>query len=130
MRPWDGAATGPNPEADPAADPEAAMQRTVLLSPEERGQLEQITKSDPKAYRRERAAALLKIAAGEDAAQVARTGLVRRRKPEPVYRWVDRFGEEGLDGLTLQPGRRREPALFSPGHGTGGRVRRAATSAC
>ena len=128
MRPWDGAATGPNPAADPAADPAAAMQRTVLLSPEERGQLEQITKSDPKPYRRERAAALLKIAAGEVAAQVARTGLLRRRKPETVYRWLDRFEEEGLAGLTLQPGRGRKPALFPPVHGAGGRARGAAPS--
>ena len=88
------------------------MQRTVILSPDERAQLEQITKSDPKPYRRERAAAFLKIAAGEIAAQVARTGLLRRRKPETVYRWLDRFEQEGLAGLTLQPGRGRKPALF------------------
>jgi hypothetical protein len=104
------------------------MQRTVVLSPEDRGQLEWITKSDPKPYRRERAAALLKIAAGEVAAQVARTGLLRRRKPETVYRWLDRFEQAGLAGLTLQPGRGRKPALFPPVQGAGGGARRAAPS--
>ncbi len=121
MQPREGAATAP--------EPEEVMQRTVVLSPDERAQLEQITKSDPKPYRRERAAALLKIAAGEVAAQVARTGLLRRRKPETVYRWLDRFEQEGLAGLTLQPGRGRKPALFPPVHGTGGGARGAAPSA-
>lgn len=113
MRPWDGAATAPDPEEER----EAAMQRTVVLSPEDRGQLEWITKSDPKPYRRERAAALLKIAAGEVAAQVARTGLLRRRKPETVYRCLPlarplRAG--GLGWLDLTAGTRAQAGAFPP----------------
>ncbi len=69
---------------------------------------ERMVKSDPKAYRRERAAALLKIAAGHPAARVAREGLLRPRKPDTVYAWCDRFSEAGVAGLTIRPGRGRQ----------------------
>ena|SRR3712207_2457556 len=81
VQPREGAATAP--------EPEEVMQRTVVLSPDERAQLEQITKSDPKPYRRERAAALLKIAAGAVAGPVARAGLRGGRPPENAHRSVD-----------------------------------------
>jgi Helix-turn-helix domain len=82
--------------------------RELILSDTERAQLAQVLTSDPKAYRRERAAALLKIAAGQPAAQVARHGLLRRRKPDTVYAWMDRYLDAGLAGLTIRPGRGRK----------------------
>jgi hypothetical protein len=82
--------------------------RLLILSAAEREQLARIVKSDPKAYRRERAAALLKIAAGQSAARVARAGLLRPRKPDTVYAWCDRFLEAGVAGLTIRPGRGRK----------------------
>lgn len=67
----------------------------------------------PQPYRRERAAALLKIAAGASASAVARSGLLRPRKPETVATWVKRYQSDGLAGLTIRSGRGRKPA-FSP----------------
>ena len=88
-------------------------QRSLLLSERERDALLHMRDHDPKPYRRERAAALLKVADGIPAAQVARGGLLRRRKPDTVYAWLDRFQEAGIAGLALRPGRGRKPA-FSP----------------
>src|SRR5712692_3368543 len=81
-----------------------------------------MAKRDPKPYRRERATALLKIAAGQPAAVVARSGLLRPRDPDTVYSWLDRYEQDGLAGLTIAPGRGRQPAFFSPAvqHAGGG----------
>lgn len=87
--------------------------RELVLREDERVALEGVVRSDAKPYRRERAAALLKIAAGQPAAVVARTGLLRPRKADTVYRWLDRYEQAGLAGLTITPGRGRKPA-FSP----------------
>jgi len=87
--------------------------RTVYLSEEERAPLERMVKVDAKPYRRERAAAILQVAAGTTAATVARRGLLRRREAETVCRWLDRFEEDGGAGWTLRAGRGRQPA-FSP----------------
>ena len=88
--------------------------RELFLSAPERADLERLARTDPKPYRRERAAALLKIAAGEVAAEVARSGLLRPRDPDTVYSWLDRYQADGLAGLTIRPGRGRKPAFFSP----------------
>ncbi len=88
--------------------------RELQLSAEERAELEQMARTDPKPYRRERAAALLKIAAGQVAAAVARSGLLRPRDPDTIYSWLDRYAQDGIAGLTIAPGRGRKPAFFSP----------------
>ena len=87
--------------------------RQLVLSEQQRHALLRMRDLDPKPYRRERAAALLKVADGTPAAQVARHGLLRRRKPDTLYAWLDRFQEAGIAGLALRPGRGRKPA-FSP----------------
>jgi transposase len=86
--------------------------RTVCLTDDERQQLERMARLDPKPYRRERAAAILKVAAGEVAYQVAQHGLLRPRDPDTVYGWLDRFEQDGIAGLTIAPGRGRKPAFF------------------
>jgi Helix-turn-helix domain len=86
--------------------------RTVYLEDAQREQLERMARSDPKPYRRERAAAILKVAGGQVAYRVAREGLLRRRDPDTVYGWLDRFELEGVAGLTIAPGRGRKPAFF------------------
>ena len=88
--------------------------RELLLSAPERADLERLARTDPTPDRRERAAALLKIAAGEVAAEVARSGLLRPRDPDTVYSWLDRYQADGLAGLTIRPGRGRKPGFFSP----------------
>lgn len=87
--------------------------RELLLTDEQRQQLRHLRDHAPKAYLRERAAALLKIADGMAAALVARQGLLRPRKPDTVYAWLDRFQAAGIDGLQVRAGRGRKPA-FSP----------------
>src|SRR5260370_11110549 len=87
---------------------------TVTLTPEQEQELRRSRDTGPKPYQRERAAALLKIAAGVSATAVARRGLLRPRRPETVWQWVERFTAHGVAGLlTIRPGRGRKPA-FSP----------------
>lgn len=91
------------------------MPKTIqlVLTEPERQTLEAARDHHPKAYMRERAAALLKIADGMPAAQVARQGLLKRREPDTVYRWVQRWRTLGIAGLRVQAGRGRK-AAFSP----------------
>jgi transposase len=87
---------------------------TILqLSAQEREALEQMRDQHPKGYARERAAALLKIADGASATQVAYGGLLKRRYPHAVCEWVRRYKAEGIEGLLMRGGRGRKPA-FSP----------------
>ena len=72
-----------------------AQPRTLTLTPEQRAYLEQVRDRDKRPYLRERAAALLKIADGASALQVARTGLLKPRKPDTLYRWLNGFQEQG-----------------------------------
>jgi hypothetical protein len=88
--------------------------RRVSLRPDEKSALERVRDTDSRAYVRERAAALLKVADGLKAAQVARERLLRPRQEDTVYAWLDRFENEGMAGLIVRPGRGRKPA-FSPG---------------
>ena len=69
-------------------------------------------KGEP-AYLRERATALLKIHEGFSPHEVARRGLLKKRKPDTVYAWLRRYSEHGICGLFHKPGRGRRPA-FSP----------------
>jgi hypothetical protein len=89
------------------------MTRIFQLTDDERQALRQLRDSAPQPYLRERAAALLKVDAGRSAAWVARQGLLRQRKPDTVYAWLDRLLLDGIAGLRIQPGRGRKPA-FSP----------------
>src|SRR5687768_8857982 len=87
--------------------------RPLALSAAETAALVHLRDHAPKAYLRERAAALLKVAGGQPAAAVARSGLLRPRAADTVYAWLNRFTAAGVAGLTIQPGRGRKPA-FSP----------------
>lgn len=78
----------------------------------ELAELEEIRDTHSKAYMRERAAALLKIAGGESGRQVALHGLLKRRSPDTVYAWFHRYCEEGIEGLEIREGRGRKPAYF------------------
>src|SRR5438045_399659 len=89
--------------------------RQLVLTEEQRLQLAHLRDASPKPYLRERAAALLKIASGLPAAQVARSGLLRHRQPDTVYRWLNSFQAQGIEGLMVKPGAGRKPAYsFSP----------------
>jgi transposase len=83
------------------------------LTPEQRAELEQVRDRHPKPYLRERAAALLKIAEGQTAGQVAHQGLLKERYQRTVRKWLKRYRSDGLVGLMIKAGRGRKPA-FSP----------------
>ena len=85
----------------------------ITLSLEARQELETLVKVADKAYLRERAAAILKIADGMSANQVAQKGLLQTRQVDTVCEWVHRYQLEGIDGLYIRAGRGRKPA-FSP----------------
>lgn len=87
--------------------------RTIQVSEEERAALETMRRRDPKPYLRERASAILKIADGLSAHWVACHGLLRKRNPDRVYEWLNRYEAHGIEGLHIKPGRGRKPA-FSP----------------
>lgn len=73
--------------------------RTLSLSAAQRAELEQARDHDQRPYLRERAAALLKIADGQSVCAVAAHGLLRRRQPETVTAWLNRYQAEGFAGL-------------------------------
>jgi transposase len=85
----------------------------LVLTPAERAELERRRDTATKPHERERAAALLKVADGASPSQVARDGLLRRRRRGTVYEWIRRFRNEGLAALSIRKGRGRKPA-FSP----------------
>ena len=75
-----------------------ATPHRLELTPTARAELEAIRDTATEPYRRERAAARLKIADGIPAAVVARTGLLRPRQPDTVYRWLHRYRTAGIAG--------------------------------
>src|SRR5258708_39541202 len=91
------------------------------LSATARTALERLCHTATQPYLRERAAAILTVAAGQSATRVARAGLLQPRKGETGWRGLARYRAEGGPGLTIRPGRRRKPALFPSADRRGGR---------
>ena len=86
---------------------------TLSLTPRQRRALARVRDRSPVAHLREKAAAVLKVAAGWQVQDVARFGLLRPRSRHTVAAWVARYRARGLAGLRVRPGRGRKPA-FSP----------------
>ncbi len=85
----------------------------LVLRDTQRRELDVARRTHPKAYVREKAAAILKVADGQAIRQVALSGLLRQRHPETVSDWIRDYQRQGLTGLQVQAGRGRKPA-FSP----------------
>ena len=102
--------------------------RQLVLNPTERQELVQMRDYARQPYLRERAAALLKIADGMPAALVARQGLLRPRRPDTVYEWLDRYQATGSAGMKVHPGRGRKSAFSPSAHDGGSGPHRIATS--
>lgn len=83
----------------------------LTINHKERKSLRHILNRDCKPYRRERAAAILKIASGDSPHSVAKGGLLKERDPDTVYRWLKAFAQRGIDGLT-QKERKRPSRLI------------------
>lgn len=82
----------------------------VELSDDEQTALQRIRDTDPHPYVRERAAAILKMAEGRSARDVAYHGLLKRRYHETPAQWYRRYCQEGAAGLHVHPGRGRKPS--------------------
>lgn len=98
----------------------------LVLSESERLELEGLRDHHAKAYMRERAAAVLKVADGQSIREVARVGLLRRRHAETVCQWLQRYRAEGASGLLIREGRGRKPSFSPPVSKRRGRARRVA----
>lgn len=88
-------------------------QRRIVLSEAQRQELQRLRDAAPKAYLRERAAAILLVADGRPAAAVARSGLLRYRKADTVYDWLNRYMSEGIKGLQIRDGRGRKQRMHA-----------------
>ncbi len=84
----------------------------INLTAAEREELEMMRDTHSKAYLRERAAAILKIADGQSGLQISQAGLLKPRDPDTIYRWVHRYQQEGIAGLKIRSGRGRKPVYF------------------
>lgn len=71
----------------------------VSLTEEQRHELQQARDHHPKPYVRERCAAILFIADGKSPHWVAVHGVLKPRKPDTVYRWINWYQTQGLAGL-------------------------------
>jgi hypothetical protein len=92
------------------------MTTRLSLTPAQHAALVDLRDHAPQPYLRERAAGLLKVAAGAAVAAVAAvaaTGLLQPRQPETLSCWIARYRAGGLAGLTIRAGRGRKP-VFSP----------------
>lgn len=85
----------------------------ITLTDAQHQELQQVRDQHPKAYLRERAAAVLKVAAGELVQHVAQQGLLKRHEPETVRLWIDTYLQHGVAGWRIKAGRGRKPK-FSP----------------
>ena len=84
--------------------------RELKLNHTERQTLEEMRDHHPKAYLREKAAALLKIGQGYSVNWVAQYGLLKARKWETVARWLNGYQAQGLGSLYVAAGRGRKAA--------------------
>ena len=84
----------------------------VRLSEAQQQELRQVRDHHAKAYLRERAAAILKVASGNTLTEVGERGLHKRHEPETVHHWIKRYLEAGLAGLRFKVGSGRKPKFF------------------
>lgn len=66
-----------------------------------------------KPHLRERASAILQVAAGRCGSWVAEHGLLKKRQADSIYRWLNRYEVAGIEGLHNRPGGGR-PAAYEP----------------
>jgi hypothetical protein len=89
----------------------------ITLSDSQRTELLEARDHHPKAYVREKAAAILKIADERlPALEVATHRLLKRRDDNTVRCWLRRYLQGGLANLLVQRGRGRKPAFFPSAH--------------
>ena len=87
--------------------------RYLTLTKEQEKELRKVRDQHPKPYMREKAAILLKIAAGMSPHMASQEGGLKEHHPDTIYKWMDWYQTAGIQRLEVQPGRGRKPA-FSP----------------
>lgn len=87
---------------------------SLRIKVEEKPTLEAAVLSHPKAYVRERACALLKIASGMSQKEVAEKGLLVKRRENTIGGWVKRYMDKGIEGLIDAPRSGRRRSFFPP----------------
>jgi hypothetical protein len=85
----------------------------IQLSEAQRQELLHVRAHHAKAFLRERAAAVLKVADGALVQHVAESGLLKRHEPETLKGWIKQYLSAGLVGWQIKAGRGRKPK-FSP----------------
>jgi transposase len=83
----------------------------LKINHKERKSLRNILNRDCKPYRRERAAAILKIASGQSPHSVAQDGLLKPRDPDTIYSWLKAFGQRGISSLSQKE--RQKPSRLT-----------------
>jgi hypothetical protein len=73
--------------------------RTLTLKSIEEQELIDHRDHDPRPYVRERCSAILKIAEGHSAHRVSQNGLLKARRPDTVYDWLNAYEAGKLAGL-------------------------------
>jgi hypothetical protein len=87
-------------------------QLQIKLSEGQRQELKTARDHHGKAYVREAASAILKVAEGISVRQVAMRGLLKARDPETISRWIANYMQKGIGGLQVEKGRGRKASFF------------------
>jgi hypothetical protein len=87
--------------------------RVIFLTEQQRKELLHTRDHDRLPYMRVKAGAILKVAEGQFIKEVAAQGLHRPFCDDTIRLWIDRYEQEGLEGLRVKAGRGRKP-VFSP----------------
>jgi hypothetical protein len=94
---------------------------TLVLSAQERETLAEVVRTDHRAYLRERASFLLKLADGQTIPWIAAHGLLTVRQRETLYRWRAAYCRGGIEALVMRPrGHRGFPPSAGRTRGHGG----------
>lgn len=97
--------------------------RELILTDEQRSELENVRDHDATPHMRTKATALLLVADGIAAYRITRGLLGKRLDKDSVYTWLDRYEAGGVINLRVQPGRGRKPAFPPLGaDGSQGRI--------
>ena len=87
---------------------------SLRIKAEDLSELQEASRTHPKAYVRERATALLKIHSGMSQKEVAQKGLLQHRRENTVGDWVNRYLKNGIAGLIDAPRSGRRSGFFPP----------------
>jgi transposase len=85
--------------------------RYLRLTDEQSKELKETRDHHEKSHMREKAAILLKIAAGMSPHAASQEGGLKSHHPDTIYKWMDWYESEGIRRLEVQQGRGRKPAL-------------------